>query len=242
MPPRIQIAINSTGPPRPLRPPPFAFPDPCHADAEGPVAWGGDFAPGTIIEAYRCGIFPWPHPQEERLWFSPDPRAVIPLNGLHISRRLARTLAQQRFRVTLNAAFERVLHGCAGREGGTWITPAYQRAYLRLHELGRAHSFETWTAEGALAGGLYGVHLGGLFGAESMFHSARDASKVAMAAMVQHCGEVGVSLIDVQLLTPHLERMGAVEIPREDYLRRLYEVRDLPIRFCGTGTPDARES
>lgn len=233
LPPRMEIEVHDTGPPQPLRPSRFTFPDVRLAGAEGLVAWGGDFAPGTLIEAYRHGIFPWPHRQEERLWFSPDPRAIISPGGLHISRRLARTIRQGRFRVTLNAAFERVIDGCADREDETWITPAYRRGYVRLHELGWAHSIETWSADGSLAGGLYGVNTGGLFGAESMFHRVSDASKVAMVAMVQHCGDAGVSLIDVQVLTPHVQRMGAVEIPRDEYLRRLGEVKDLPISFCG---------
>lgn len=231
--PAIPIEVHDIGPPQRLRPSSFVFPDPRRAEGEGLVAWGGDFAPGTIIEAYGRGIFPWPHAQEERLWFSPDPRAVIPVDGLHVSRRLARTIRQGRFRVTLDAAFARVLDGCADRPEETWITPAYRRGYLRLHELGWAHSFETWTAGGELAGGLYGVNVGGLFGAESMFHRVRDASKVAMAAMVQHCRDAGVTLIDVQLLTPHLERMGAIEVSRDEYLRRVRDVAGIGIVFCG---------
>jgi len=209
------------------------FPDPRNAGPEGIVGWGGDFAPGTIVKAYRHGIFPWPHPQQEFLWFSPHPRAILPLSGLHVSRRLARTIRQGRFRVSLDAAFAQVLAACAVREEGTWITPAYRRAYALLHQLGWAHSFEVWTVDGALAGGLYGLNVGGLFGAESMFHTVTDASKVAMVAMVQHCRTAGVSLIDVQVLTPHLERMGAIEIPRDDYLARLRDVVDEPVRFCG---------
>ncbi len=229
----IPLTIHDPGPPQALRPCPFHFPDPGRAGPDGLVGWGGDFAPGTIVKAYRQGIFPWPHPQEELLWFSPDPRAILPLGGLHVSRRLSRTIRQVRFRVSLNAAFPRILAACAIRDEGTWITPAYRRAYTLLHQLGWAHSFEVWTAGGALAGGLYGVNVGGLFGAESMFHTVTDASKVAMVAMVQHCRDVGVSLIDVQLLTPHLERLGAIELPRDDYLARVREVVDDPVRFCG---------
>lgn len=231
-PPHVAISVHGTVPPRVLPPCEFRFRDPRLADAGGLVGWGGDFAPGTIVEAYRHGIFPWPHPEEDRLWFSPDPRAIIPPGGLHISRRLARTIRQGRFRVSLDTAFAAVLNCCANREEGTWITPAYRRAYRELHELGWAHSFEVWTAGGGLAGGLYGLNVGGLFGAESMFHAITDASKVAMAAMVQHCGAVGVSLIDVQLLTPHLARMGAIEIPRDEYLARLAAVADQEVRFC----------
>ena len=229
----IPLAIHDPGPPQELWPCPFEFPDPRNAGPDGIVGWGGDFGPGTLVAAYRKGIFPWPHPQEERLWFSPDPRAILPFGGLHVARRLARTIRQGRFRVSLDVSFAQVVAACAVREEGTWITPAYRRAYTLLHELGWAHSFEVWTADGTLAGGLYGLNVGGLFGAESMFHTVSGASKVAMVAMVQHCRDVGVSLIDVQLLTPHLERMGAVEITRDEYLARLRDVVDEGIRFCG---------
>jgi leucyl/phenylalanyl-tRNA--protein transferase len=186
---------------------------------------GADFEPATIVSAYRAGYFPWPQPEAEHLWFSPDPRAIIPLGGLHISRRLARTIASGRFRATIDAAFERVILACTDRAEGTWITEGIIDGYIRLHELGWAHSFETWTADGRLAGGLYGLRVGGLFGAESMFHHVTDASKVAMAAMMSWAEATGIRLVDVQVLTEHTARMGAVEISREEYLARLRSVR-----------------
>jgi leucyl/phenylalanyl-tRNA--protein transferase len=182
---------------------------------------GGDFEPATIVAAYRAGIFPWPHDEIEHAWFSPDPRAIIPVGGLHIARRLARTVRSGHFRVTLDAAFEHVMIACAVRTDGTWITPALIDGYTRLHQFGWAHSFEAWAADGSLAGGLYGVGVGGMFGAESMFHHATDASKVAMVAMMQHAERIGLQLIDIQVLTPHTESMGAVEISRAEYLERL---------------------
>ena len=210
--------------PQPLPPCPFRFPDPRDFGPDGLVAAGGDFRPEAIIAAYRAGIFPWPHPSEEYLWFSPDPRAIIPLNGPHISRRLERTIRQGRFRVTLDAAFADVITACGIRDESTWITPALRRAYLRLHQLGWAHSFEVWSPEGILTGGLYGVGVGALFGAESMFHRATDASKIAMVAMMDYARRIGLQLVDIQVLTPHTASMGAVEVPRATYLARLREV------------------
>ncbi len=182
---------------------------------------GADFEPATVVAAYRAGYFPWPQPEAEYLWYSPDPRAVIPNGGLHVSRRLGRTIRSGRFGVTIDAAFERVILACADRPEGTWITENIVEGYLALHELGWAHSIETWTADGQLAGGLYGIRVDSLFGAESMFHHVTDASKVAMAAMMHWAEATAVRLIDVQVLTPHTAGMGAIEISREEYLRRL---------------------
>jgi leucyl/phenylalanyl-tRNA--protein transferase len=228
--PPIPIEVHTPGPPQPLPPSRLLFPDPRRANTDGLVAAGGDFRPETIIAAYRAGIFPWPHPVQEHLWFSPDPRAIIPIGGLHVSRRLARTLRQGRFRVTVDAAFEDVITACGFRDSGTWITPRLQRAYVRLHELGWAHSVETWQ-DGELAGGLYGIGVGALYGAESMFHFVTDASKVAMAAMMQHAERIGLTLIDIQVPTEHTESMGAVLIPREEYLARVWAAIDVPVRW-----------
>jgi leucyl/phenylalanyl-tRNA---protein transferase len=216
----LDITVAPTPPP--ALPPVcrFRFPDPDGADAEGLVAQGGDLEPATLLAAYRCGIFPWPYDEESLLWWSPDPRAVLSLDALHVSRSLARTLRSGRFRVTLNAAFEAVIDGCAAREE-TWITPALRQAYVRLHWLGWTHSVEVWGPQGELAGGLYGVAVGGLFAAESMFHRARDASKVALVALVQHARRVGSTLLDVQVPSAHLASLGARAIPRRDYLARL---------------------
>lgn len=210
--------------PQPLPPARYRFPDAHAVPGDGPAAMGADFEPSTVVAAYRQGYFPWPQPEAEYLWFSPDPRAIIPLGGLHISHRLARTIRSDRFRATIDTAFERVILACTERREGTWITERIVDAYLRLHELGWAHSIETWTPDGELAGGLYGLRIGGLFGAESMFHHVSDGSKVAMAAMMAWAQSSGISLIDVQVLTEHTIRMGAVEIPRDDYLARLRTV------------------
>jgi leucyl/phenylalanyl-tRNA--protein transferase len=200
----------------------YRFGDARSVPTDGPALLGGDFAPQTVVRAYRAGYFPWPHEQEEMLWFSPDPRAVIPIGGLHVSRRLARRVRKAPFRLTMDVAFAEVVSACAVREGeGTWITPGYIEGYTRLHELGWAHSFEVWTPDGRLAGGLYGLQVMRMFGAESMFHRVSDASKVAMVAMMQWAEGTGIELVDVQVLTEHTERMGAVEISRDEYLDRL---------------------
>ncbi len=191
-------------------------------DERGTMYLGGEYTPESILGAYVRAMFPWPHEAGDRIWYSSDPRAVLPLDGLNVSRRLARTLAQGRFTATVDAAFAEVIAGCADRgEEKTWITPELIECYKELHRLGWAHSFETWTPEGDLAGGLYGIGLRGMFGAESMFHRVTDASKAAMVAMVHHMHNIGVSLIDLQVLTEHTERMGAIEIPRDEYVERL---------------------
>lgn len=182
---------------------------------------GPPYTPGAVLAGYRLGFFPWPQGQElEFAWCSPDPRAILPLDGLSVTRRLGRTIRAAKFGVTVDAAFEAVMRGCAERAEGTWITEPLVAAYVELHRLGWAHSFEVW-AEERLVGGLYGVGVGAMFGAESMFSRERDASKVAMAAMVQHCRAIGVELIDIQVLNAHTERMGGIEISRREYLERL---------------------
>jgi leucyl/phenylalanyl-tRNA--protein transferase len=198
---------------------PFLHPE--LADENGLVAVGGDLRPERLIQAYRLGIFPWYAEGEPICWWSPDPRAIFELDGLHISRRLGRTLRSGRFQVTVNADFGGVIRGCAkGREEGTWITAEMMRAYETLHRLGYAHSVEVWDGD-FLAGGLYGVAIGGLFAGESMFTCRRDASKVALAHVVRRLGERGFALFDIQLLSEHTARLGAVEIPRKEYLARL---------------------
>jgi len=227
----IEVAIASTPPPAPMPPCRFTFPDPARADPEGLLAEGGDLEPSTLIAAYRAGIFPWPFDDHELLWWSPDPRAILPLEGLHVSRSLARLLRQQRFRVTLNAAFAEVIAGCADREE-TWITPGLRAAYVQLHALGWAHSLEVWSPDGALAGGLYGVAVGALFSAESMFHRARDASKVAVVALVEHARRVGLTLLDVQVPSAHLASLGARTLPRREYLARVADAVRRPVRMA----------
>ena len=154
-------------------------------------------------------------------WFSPDPRGILPLETFHVPARLARVIRSGKFEVSADRAFERVMEACAHRPGdGTWISGEILECYLAIHRLGLAHSVEVWQ-EGALAGGLYGVHLGGAFFGESMFHRVRDASKVALAALVDRLQRRGFSLLDTQWVTPHLQQFGAVEIPRREYLARL---------------------
>jgi len=227
----VDILVAPTPRPAPLPACRFRFPDPSRADAEGLVAHGGDLAPSTLIAAYRQGIFPWPYDEASLLWWSPDPRAVLPLDALHVSRSLARTLRSGRLRVTLNAAFPAVIDGCAARQE-TWITPAVRAAYVRLHALGWTHSVEVWGADGALAGGLYGVAIGGLFAAESMFHRVRDASKVALVALVQHARRVGITLLDVQVPSPHLASLGVRAISRREYLTLLTAARRRRVAFA----------
>jgi leucyl/phenylalanyl-tRNA--protein transferase len=228
----LEITLAPTPAPAPLPPCRFRFPDPAAADPEGLIAQGGDLEPSTLIAAYRQGIFPWPYDEHALLWWSPDPRAIVPLDGLHVSRRLARTLRGSRFRATINAAFAEVVAGCADRDE-TWITSAIREAYVRLHTLGWAHSVEIWEPDGTLAGGLYGVAIGGLFAAESMFHRGRDASKVALVALVEHARRVGVALLDVQMPTPHLTSLGARTIPRAEYLAMLPAAVRRRVRFAG---------
>ncbi|HVM00908.1 MAG TPA: leucyl/phenylalanyl-tRNA--protein transferase [Egibacteraceae bacterium] len=216
------------------------FPDPRTAPADEPLAWGGDLEPVTLLEAYARGIFPWPAGDGTLFWWSPDPRAVIPLDGLHVSRSLRRTLRQGRFRTSVDAAFSAVVAACAERPGqGTWITPAMVAAYTRLHELGHAHSVEAWDASGALVGGVYGVTLGAAFMGESMFHRATDASKVALVRLVEHLRERGFGLFDAQLPTPHLARMGAVALERSTFLDRLAVAVRRPATFTPAGRPGA---
>ncbi len=197
------------------------FLDPELADADGLVGVGGDLRPARLLEAYRRGIFPWFDETTPILWWSPDPRAIFELDGLHVSRSLARTVRSGRFTVTVNRSFEDVMRGCAHRPGqGVWITPEMIDAYTELHRLGHAHSVEVWRGA-ELGGGVYGVAVGGLFAGESMFTRIRDGSKVALVHLVQRLRERGFQLFDVQFLNEHTAGLGAVEIPRREYLKRL---------------------
>lgn len=216
-------------------PPSRYFPPADQADADGLLALGGRLTPQWLLDAYQHGIFPWPHGDfdDPMLWWSPDPRAVIEFDGFHIPRRLLRTVRNRRFQVTCNRDFAGVIQGCgtaSDRVGATWLTPRMIRAYLRLHQLGHAHSVEAWS-EGRLAGGTYGVGIGGLFAAESMFYRVPDASKVALVALVTHLRARGYRLLDIQQLTPHTARFGATEIPRSEYLTRLASALQEPVSF-----------
>jgi leucyl/phenylalanyl-tRNA--protein transferase len=192
------------------------------ADATGLVAFGGDLAPKSLIKAYCCGVFPWFGEGDPIMWWSPDPRAIFELGdeGLHVSRRLRRTIRSGRFTLTVNQNFAGVIRGCAQRAEGTWLTAEMIAAYEELHRLGYAHSVETWH-EGKLAGGIYGVAIGGFFAGESMFTRVRDASKVALAGLVERLRDRGFELFDIQFVTDHTRRLGAIEIPRAEYLKRL---------------------
>jgi leucyl/phenylalanyl-tRNA--protein transferase len=208
-----------------IRRAPLRFPPADAADESGLVAVGGDLSPERLLLAYDSGIFPWYEEGLPPLWWSPDPRTVLDAARLHVSRSLARTLRRAPFRLTWDRAFGDVIRACAERPGhGTWIIPEMVEAYERLHALGHAHSVEAWRGD-ELAGGLYGVHRGGLFAAESMFHRATDASKVALVAAVRSLFRAGIEVFDVQMTTPHLASLGAEEWPRARYLARVAEVR-----------------
>ncbi|HOZ48885.1 MAG TPA: leucyl/phenylalanyl-tRNA--protein transferase [Candidatus Hydrogenedentes bacterium] len=198
----------------------IAFPPPQLAE-EGLLAVGGDLTVDRLLSAYEAGIFPWYLPGDPILWWSPDPRLVLFPNELHVSRRLARTLRQGRFRVSFDTAFSEVIQACASTarrdQDGTWITDDMIAAYSRLHELGYAHSVETWL-DNTLVGGLYGISLGHVFFGESMFSRAADASKVALVGLTEQLKRWDVRLIDCQVTTPHMLGMGAREIERTRFL------------------------
>lgn len=182
-----------------------------------------DLTPHVLLNAYSQGIFPMADEDGTIYWYDPDPRAILPLERFHIPRRLARRIRRGGFEVRVDTAFRQVITACAepapGRET-TWISPEIIRAYCDLHELGFAHSVETWIDDW-LVGGLYGVTLGGLFAGESMFSRAEDASKIALVYLVERLCQRGYILLDIQFMTEHLRRFGAVEIPRREYKRRL---------------------
>jgi leucyl/phenylalanyl-tRNA--protein transferase len=200
------------------------FPDPRSATPEGVVAVGGDLEPETLVSAYRQGIFPWPVVGLPLLWFSPPARGVLDFRDLHLPRSLRRARGQSSLRLTLDAAFPDVIRACAAtprpEQEGTWITPAIESAYVRLHRLGVAHSAEAWAGD-LLVGGVYGVDVGGAFAAESMFYHHPNASKLALLHLVEHLASRGLDWLDIQVLTPHLARLGAHEIDRDAFLERL---------------------
>lgn len=197
----------------------FQFPDPTTVD-DDVVAIGGDLEPGTLLQAYRKGVFPM-HLQDGRLaWWSPIARAILPLDGLRITRSLRQST--RRFTLSVDADFEAVIDSCANIDRpNRWISDEIRDAYVELHRLGWAHSIEVWDSEGLLVGGLYGVCIGGLFAGESMFSEVSDASKVALVHLVVMLSDGSDCMLDIQWLTPHLERMGGVVIGRDEYLRRL---------------------
>ncbi|MBP7489373.1 MAG: leucyl/phenylalanyl-tRNA--protein transferase [Azospira sp.] len=194
------------------------------SEPNGLLAVGGDLAPERLLAAYRRGIFPWYSPGEPILWWSPDPRMVLFPAEFKVSRSLGRTLRRGGYEVRLDTAFARVIAACAQtpRRGqhGTWIVPEMQAAYRRLHELGLAHSVETWV-DGELVGGLYGIALGRMFYGESMFSWRSDASKIAVAHLARYLERLGFGMVDCQMHTAHLASLGAREIPRDDFIARL---------------------
>jgi leucyl/phenylalanyl-tRNA--protein transferase len=207
----------------PIEPPAsrWSMPDEAPVDDSDLVALGADLEPGTLLAAYRAGLFPMPFDRRRIAWFSPDPRGIVPLDGLRVSRSLRRSVG--RFEVRMDTRFTEVMRACAEpSRNGAWIDRAFIDAYARLHELGWAHSVEIYTpGTDDLVGGLYGVRVAGLFAGESMFHRTTDASKVALVHLVEWLRGTRASLLDVQWTTPHLESLGAVDVSRTEYLQRL---------------------
>jgi leucyl/phenylalanyl-tRNA--protein transferase len=206
-------------------PPATPFPDPANAETEpnGLLAVGGDLTPRRLLQAYRAGVFPWFSEDQPILWWSPDPRMVLFPDRLRVSRSLRKVLRRGEFQVSVDQAFERVIRACADPrrdDSGTWLVPEMIAAYTALHKLGVAHSVETWL-DGTLVGGLYGVCLGRAFFGESMFSRVSDASKVALVQLAELTRRADFVLIDCQVYTGHLERLGAREIPRQQFLTLL---------------------
>lgn len=200
------------------------FPDPRLAPDHGLVAVGGDYRPERLLDAYCHGIFPWPSAELPFAWFSPDPRMVLPLDALHVSRRLRRTLRRRPFEIRFDSAFDRVIRRCASiprsQETGTWISTPLIEGFLALHELGLAHSVEAWDGD-RLVGGIYGIGLGTTFCGESMFHDATDASKIVLVHLVEHLKALRYTLLDCQVYSDHMASLGAREWPRARYLDAL---------------------
>lgn len=208
--------------------PVLEFPDPRSANPEGVVAVGGDLHPDSLLLAYRHGIFPWPVEGLPLLWFCPAERGVLEFARLHVPRSLARARKRTTLRFTIDAAFVQVIRACAntprpGQEG-TWITPQIVAAYTRLHRLGIAHSVEAWNGT-RLVAGVYGVDIDGAFAAESMFYSEPNASKLALLHLIDHLRSRGLDWLDTQVLTPHVTRLGARAMPRDEFLEKLRRTR-----------------
>lgn len=208
--------------PEPVRASPWRFPPVSEWPDDDLIVGGADLEPATLIDAYGRGLFPMEVSGYGGLlgWWSPDPRGVIPLDGLRVTKSLRQSA--RRFEVRIDTCFEAVVRACGDprREHG-WITEPFVAAYLRLHERGWAHSVEVFDRDGQLAGGLYGVRIGGFFAGESMFHRQRDASKVALVGLVERMRASGMTLLDTQWCTEHLASLGAIEMPRREYLARL---------------------
>ncbi len=191
------------------------------ADDEGLVGVGGDLLPRTLLAAYDDGVFPWFCEGDPVLWWSPNPRAVMEYANFHISKSLAKTIRREKFRITFDTAFTAVMSACGdNRNDGTWINSEMLAAYTVMHDLGYAHSVEAWL-DGQLVGGVYGIGIGGFFSAESMFHTETDASKVALASLLQRLESRDFQLVDLQIINDHTRSLGATELSREVYLQRL---------------------
>ena len=214
-----------------LLPDSLTFPDHRAANREGLLALGGDLSVARLLLAYRSGIFPWT--DDPLTWWSPDPRAIFEISTFRPPRRLASRMRQEPYQVTTNQAFEEVVTACAqpaaGRES-TWISPRFVEAYTELHRHGHAHSVEVWDRED-LVGGIYGVAIAGFFAGESMFHRKTDASKIALCHLMDHLRLRGFELFDTQVLSPLTARLGAIEIRRRDYMKRLAESLQRPVSF-----------
>jgi len=200
------------------------FPDPSSASVDGIVAFGGSLSTTNLVRAYRRGIFPWPIDENLLPWCCPEERAILEFKDLYIARRLARLKRQVPFRFTIDQAFEEVIVACAKvkrkGESGTWITTQMMRAYCELHKKGYAHSVEAWEGN-TLVGGLYGVDAGGAFSGESMFCYRSNASKLALLYLIEHLQKRGLDWIDIQMMTPHMEALGAKSIDRSEFLQKL---------------------
>lgn len=212
----------------------IVFPPPEEAEPDGLLAVGGDLSSERLLLAYQLGIFPWYSERQPILWWSPDPRLVLEPEEFHVSRRLRQILNRGVFKVTFDQAFESVIRACASAprpgQDGTWITPEMQEAYIRLHKEGFAHSVESWL-DGELAGGIYGVSLGRCFFGESMFSQKSNGSKVALARLVERLRAWDFHMLDAQMPTRHMISLGAKEIPRAAFLKRLKEaLRSATIR------------
>ena len=215
------------------------FPDPKKARRDGLIATGGDLSIPRLLLAYRSGIFPWT--ADPITWWSPNPRAIFNLSDFHIPRSLARTLRRGDFRVTFDEAFSEVIRNCRlihSQKQESWIAPGFVTAYTELHRAGHAHSVECWKGD-RLVGGVYGVAVGGLFAGESMFHNETDASKVALVHLFKHLRRLGYVLFDTQMLTPVTKSLGAIEVTRDDYLKRLAKAIAIQTRpFLKVSTTD----
>ena len=211
------------------------FPPVEDADEDGVLCYGGHLSPGVVLEAYRNGIFPWPHRDCPLLWFAPPERAVLCFDEFHINARTKRDLRKQNFRITFDEAFSKVIAACAAPrfyegewEEGTWINPEVVACYTELHYYGWVHSVEAWQ-DGELVGGLYGVLIGSHFCGESMFHRVPNASKACVVALVERLKQFGATWLDIETMTPHFERMGAREIPRDQFMDWMRQAQAHPL-------------